>query len=76
MRPTIYIPSRLTKLLIPLAFPQLEALPALAGLLGPGDSHRPSSADRGRAGPRGRGDWRACNDRWKASLSRCIGQGR
>ena len=35
MRPTIYIPSGLTNLLVPLAFPQREALPTLAGLLGP-----------------------------------------
>jgi hypothetical protein len=41
LRPTIYIPSRLTRLLAPLVLPQLEVLPVLAGLLGPGNSRRP-----------------------------------
>jgi hypothetical protein len=71
MRPTIYIPSELTKLLIPLPFPQREALPTLAGVRGSRDRHQASSADRDRARPRGLGDWRACSDRWKASLSQC-----
>ena len=53
LRPTIYIPSRLTRLLAPLALPQLQVLPVLAGLLGPGDSRRPSNADRGRGERRG-----------------------
>jgi hypothetical protein len=33
LQPTIYIPSRLTRLLAPLGFSQREVLPALSGLL-------------------------------------------
>lgn len=73
MHPTIYIPSQLTRLVALLAFPQREALQPLAGLLGPGDSRRPCTAGRSRTGRRGPGSWPARNDRWKASLSRCMG---
>lgn len=54
MRPTIYIPSRLTKLLIPFAGSRGTVLPVRVGLLGPGDSRRPGGEDRGnraRGGP-------------------------
>jgi hypothetical protein len=36
LQPTIYIPSRITRLLASLAFPQPQVLPAIAGLLGQG----------------------------------------
>jgi hypothetical protein len=41
LQPTIYIPSRLTKLLVPLAVQQREVLQALADLLGPVEKDRP-----------------------------------
>ena len=46
LRPTIYIPSVLTKLLIPLAFTQQEAVAQPAGLLGSGGGRRPKKCPR------------------------------
>jgi hypothetical protein len=73
LKPTIYIPSRLTNLLTLLVFPHRVALTPVAGLLGSGAGHRPNSGDRGRAGQRGRGDWQGCSYRWTGSRSLCTG---
>jgi hypothetical protein len=73
MHPTIYIPSQLTRLLIPLRLSQREVPLRLVGLLGPG-GHRPASSEAPgqveRPGPR---DWRGCSYRWTDSRSLCTG---
>jgi hypothetical protein len=69
LRPTIYIPSRLTKLLPPL---QPELLPSLAELVRLVDGCLAGSVDLGGVGLSGREDWRASNDRWKGSRSLCT----
>jgi hypothetical protein len=73
LRPTIYIPSRFTKLLSRLALSLEDVLPPLADSTGPADNRRSSSADWSRAGFRDPEDCRACKPLWTDSHSLCIG---